>query len=148
MSAKALAYHWMLLQLLGYHKLVVQGHCKFQSLSEYMKLLIVKFVHLSCNHSNNHSQHFLSCSLRHLESEYADPHLILYSCRQFFSCLRIAFSKSSLFLVSLEVAISWHHLSNTVNPSIDHPCNFGEALSALLSVYLLLMTFGGFGMFP
>ena len=89
----------------------------------------------------------ISCSLCHLESEYADPLLILCSSRQFFSCLRIEFSKSLLFLVCLEVAISWHHLSNTVNPSIDHPCNFGEALSALLSVYLLLMTFEGLGIF-
>ena len=88
------------------------------------------------------------CSLHYLENEYADPILILCSSRQFFSCLRIAFSKSPLFLVSLDVAISWHHLSKTVNPSIDHPCNFGEALSAFLSVYLLLMTSGGLGIFP
>ena len=59
MSAKALAYHWMLLQLLGCHKLVVQGHCKFQSLCENTKLLLVKFVYLSCNHSKNYSHHFL-----------------------------------------------------------------------------------------
>ena len=143
MSPKALAYHWILLQLLGCHKLVVEGCCKFQSLCGNTKLLLVKFVNLSSHHSKNHSTHFFFCSLRCLESEYPDSLLILCSSRLFFSCLRIAFSKSSLFLVSLEVAISWLHLSKRVNPSIDHPCNFWEAWSALLSVYLLFYDIWG-----
>ena len=58
MSTKAFAYLWMLLQVLGSHKLMVQGHCEFQSLYENTKLLLVKFCNLSSHHNTNHSHHF------------------------------------------------------------------------------------------